>query len=93
MATTINITADGTTTQDVTEGAEYAISIGGSFGSGTLSIQWNDGSNANEYPSGSFTAEGGLVIVTPTDQVDFVVSGSTTPDIDITLSRIEVRNS
>ena len=79
----LNITASGTTSVELEPGG-YAIHAGGDFGGGTLSIKWNDGSNSAEFPDGSITAAGGLIVALGTQQIDFVLSGATSPDLDIT---------
>lgn len=83
----LNITANGTTSVELEPG-EYAIHAGGDFGGGTLSIRWNDGSNAETFPDGQLTAAGGLIVALGTQQIDFRVLTATSPDIDITGNRI-----
>lgn len=83
----LTITADGTSTVKTKPG-EYAIHVGGSFGGGTLSIQWSDGVNSVAFPDGSLTAAGGIVVSVGVPYVDFVLTGATSPDLDITINQI-----
>lgn len=84
---TATITANGTTSIE-TEPGQYAIHAGGTWGSGTLSVQWNDGTNAAQFPSGSLTADGLVTVSTGVSQIDLVLSGATGPSIIVTGARI-----
>lgn len=81
------ITANGTTSVTIEPG-EFAIHAGGTWGGGTLSIQWNDGTSAAEFPSGSFTDNGGLIVGSGVAQIDLVLSGATSPSIIVTGTRL-----
>lgn len=82
-----NLTADGTTTVNL-PGGEYAVTAAGTWGSGTLAIKWNDGTNSVTYPDGSLTADGGLIIAVGTGKIDLVLSGSSSPDLIVKFNRI-----
>lgn len=60
----------------------------GTFGGGTLSIRWKaEPQTAVEYPDGSLTASGGLVIAVA-GRVDLVLSGATNPSISVVVTPI-----
>lgn len=84
---TFTISADGTTALDVEPG-EYAVTLAGTWGGGTVSVRWDDGTNAVEFPDGSFTADGGQIFANPAPEFNFVMSGSTTPSVVVTISKI-----
>lgn len=82
-----NLTENGTTKISLAPG-EYTLMVSGSFGGGTLSARWKIGTkDAVEYPDGSFTASGGLVIAV-SGRVDLVLSGATNPSIEIVFSAV-----
>lgn len=81
------ITDNGTTSIAIEPG-EFAVQAAGTWGSGTLSIQWNDGTSAAEFPNGSFTDNGGLIIGSAVSQIDLVLSGATSPSIIVTGTRL-----
>jgi len=83
------ITANGTTKLSLAPG-EYALMLAGNFGGGTLSARWKvDDSPSVEYPNGSFTAAGGIVIAVG-GRVDLVLSGATSPAIDVSVMPISL---
>lgn len=81
------ISANGTTTVNVPEG-KYVIHVAGTWGSGTLSIKWYDGTTAVEFPSGSLTANGLLEVSNGTGIIQFVLSGATNPSLKVSYGRI-----
>lgn len=81
------ITANGTTKLSLAAG-EYTLIFAGDFSGGTLSIRWKVGTNTPvEYPDGSLTAAGGLIVAV-VGRVDLVLSGATTPNISVGVSRL-----
>ena len=85
------ITVDGTTTFPTTVGKQYAFKAAGTFGSGTLSLQWTDGTNDVEYPDGSFTADGAVEFLALSSPTKAVLSGATTPSIIIDVIPVSYR--
>jgi len=83
------IDANGTTILNV-EPSEYAVTASGTFDSGTLSIKWKGATaSAVEFPDGSLTSNGGLIIAAGTPQVYFVMSGGgASLDVEITVSKL-----
>jgi hypothetical protein len=77
----ITITANGTNTFQTTMGKQYAFKAAGTFGGGTVSLQWTDGTNDVEYPDGSFTADGAVEFLAIGSPTKVVLSGATTPSI------------
>lgn len=83
----IDLAADGSEVLTLAPG-EYAIHVGGTFGGGTLTVFWVDGANLANFPDGSLTAAGGLIIAVGSPQIGFSLSGSTGANISITGNRI-----
>lgn len=79
------ITADGTTSfTNLRPGGRYVLwAVGTSFGSGTLTINWSDGTTAVQFTNGSLTANGAIEVVMPLNQVDFVMTGSSSPSVTV----------
>lgn len=69
--TTVNVT--------VTEGKRYGFRVAGTFGSGTVTLSWNDGTNTVAYPSGAFTAAGGLEILAMAPTLVVAIGTATNP--------------
>ena len=84
----INFTADGTEASPLLPGGEYAVHVYGTWSSGTMSIRAYDGTNAVEVPDGSLTADGGLIVGLGAGRLRFVLSGSTSPDLNVSFERI-----
>ena len=71
------ITTDGTYTVTTIPGQRYVFSAAGTFGSGTLAIKWNDGTNATAFPNSPAASAESWTFTAPSGQVDLVLSGST----------------
>ena len=84
---TFTITSDGTTDLEIEPG-EYAVVNAGTWGGGTLSVRWNDGTNSVEFPCGSFTDDGGQIFANPTPKFSFSMTGSSSPSVIVTISKI-----
>ena len=83
------IIADGTYTVATIPGQAYVFSASGDFGSGSLAIRWNDGTNATAFAQSPATSAETWTITAPTRQVDLVLTGSTDPDIRISLAPVD----
>lgn len=85
----MNLTEDGNTDIAVEPGREYAFSASGTFGSGTLTLQWGDGTAYTAFKDSggdvALTAAGARVVVAPTRTVRFALTGATTPSINANL--------
>ncbi len=85
------ISTNGTYTLAVAPG-RYALGIGGtSFGgAGSLAVKWVDAAgNAIAYPDSPLTAVGGFEIVVPGSSVSLILTGATSPDILVSLTRLD----
>jgi len=95
MATTQyyhNLTADGSTSVWDWDGRfKGCFLVSGTFGSGTIKLQisldggtvWVDADSADSEASSTFTAAGVAMVELPECKLKAVLSGSTTPDLDI----------
>ena len=95
----INLTADGNSTVTVAQGrgGQYYLDVNGDFGgSGSLAVQISHDGGENFYP---ITTDVGtdlavtddynaIVTVPGRSQIKFVLTGSTSPDIDILLKEV-----
>ena len=85
---TFNINENGDTSTEANPG-EHAVTVAGDWGGGTLSIQWGDtGGNAGEFPNGSLTEDGGLVIASCAKYINLSLSGATSPNLTATISKL-----
>jgi hypothetical protein len=89
------ITANGTyTLSNLRPGEEYAIGVSGivgtaaAFGSGSLAINWRSGTATGAYPDSPLTAEGGFVVVALGTEIDFILTGATSPSFRITVATL-----
>jgi len=80
------ITSDGTYTVTTQPGQRYVFSASGTFGGGSLAIQWNDGTTATAFANSPATAAETWTFTAPSKQVDLVLSGATDPSITIGLT-------
>lgn len=84
------ITANGTYTVSTITGKKYTFSAGGTFGSGTLAVNWHDAiGNTGSYTGSPLTAADNLTFTASTNQVDLVLTGATSPVISITLAQAD----
>lgn len=80
------INANGTNFISVDAGREYVISAAGTFGGGTLTPKWSDGTTdvAIAGPSGdlALTAGAAYAVVAPTSTLKLVLAGASSPNIN-----------
>lgn len=88
-----HITADGTYRINVRyPGGPYAFGASGDFGGGTVAVFWVDrAGNPVEYEISPLEDEGGGKLHVPGNAIEVVVSGSTSPEIFISLQKIDPR--
>jgi hypothetical protein len=83
------ITTNGTTTIDVDSGREYVLSASGTFGGGTLTPKWSDGTTdvtiAGAAGDIAMTAGGAYVIIAPDSFLRIVLAGATSPNIKVNI--------
>ena len=94
----INLTADGNSTVTVAQGrgGHYYLDVHGTFGSGSLAVEISHDGGENFYPVTTavgtdlaVTADYNAVVTVPgRSQIKFVLTGSTSPDIDIILKEV-----
>ena len=78
------ITADGTYTVTTTPGKRYVFSASGTFGSGSLAINWTDSAGTSTaFANSPATAAETWTFTAPTSTVSLVLSGSTNPSITV----------
>lgn len=81
------ISADGTYTVTTFPGKKYTFAAGGTFGGGSLALNWHDQSgNTGALGDSPSTAAETYTFTAPTNQVDLVLTGSTDPTISISLT-------
>ena len=86
------VTANGTVTvSDLVPGGRYVAHAAGTYGGGTMTIKWSDGTNDTAFPSGELTASGALEIIVPLSTVKFVLSGATNPSIIVGITPVTQR--
>jgi hypothetical protein len=80
------INANGTTSLSMEAGKEYVLSAAGTFGGGTLTPKWSDGTTDTTVvgPSGdlALTAGSAYVVVAPTSSLKLVLTGASSPSIN-----------
>lgn len=86
----MNITTNGTTPLTVEAGREYVLSAAGTFGGGTLTPKWSDGTNDVNVASSegdlALSAAAAYVIVAPTALIKLVLAGASGANLIIRLS-------
>jgi len=83
------LTSNDTYTIKTMPGKYYSFSAAGTWGSGSLAINWTDAaSNSVAFPDSPLTANGGFVLCAPTNTVSLVLTGATNPSLTITFSRV-----
>ena len=79
------ITADGDYDVNLRPGRDWAITVGGTWGSGTATVKYHDGTNYIAYEDFALTADGGKKVLVPSPGlVRVTVSGSTSPSLTVT---------
>lgn len=94
----INLTANGNSVVDIRheQGGEYYLDVHGSFGSGSVALQLSHNNGTDYYPVTTdvgtdlgVTADYNAVLTLPGgSKVKFVLTGATSPDIDIVLKKV-----
>lgn len=81
----MTLTSDGNTEIATEPGKDYVFSAAGTFGGGTLALQWSDGTNWVTFQDSSgniaLTAAGGRLVIAPGRKVRLALSGSSSPSI------------
>lgn len=81
------LTEDGTYTLPITPGQNYTLGAAGTWGSGSLAINWVDESgNVVEFDNSPMTANGAFVLCSPAGTMSLVLSGSAGASIRIQLA-------
>jgi len=80
------ITADGTYTVTTIPGSVYSFAVAGDFGSGSLAINWNDGTTSTAYANSPATAAETWTFTAASKTLELVLSDSTDPDLTITIA-------
>jgi hypothetical protein len=80
------ITTNGTSLIPVDAGQEYVLSVAGTFGGGTITPKWSDGTNDVTIvgPAGdlALTAGAAYVVVAPASSLKLVLTGASNPNIN-----------
>lgn len=87
----VNVTADGTTTFRTGVGKNYLFRAAGTFGSGTVTLQWTDGTNDVAYPDAAFTEDGGIEFSSVSNPTKVVLADSTNPNLLIDVVPVSQR--
>lgn len=87
----LNLTADGDTEVEVPIGAEFSFAPTGTWGSGTLKLQYRCNGAWVDFTdsTASATADGTETILTNIGDAAFInvnLSGSTSPDLDVPIN-------
>lgn len=87
-----NVTADGDSAAVQVTAGQYLIAVGGSFGGGTVQVKVNVG-NAVGVPitGAAYTAAAAEVIWLPSCTVFVTTTGSTTPDINVSVAELSTQ--
>jgi len=81
-----SITADGTYTHPTYIGKRYVVSVSGTFGGGSLAINWTDGITSTAYAGSPATAATSFTFTAASATAEFVLTGSTTPALAVSLA-------
>lgn len=89
--TSNTLAANGSYTVGITKGCSFSVAASGTFGSGTLKVQYAFSGEWKDFDggdTGDFTEadERVFVNVGDADEVKLVLSGATGPDIDIVVT-------
>jgi hypothetical protein len=75
----LTLTTNSNTDLKVTSGRRYTVSVSGSFDSGTLALQWKQGTDFVAFRDSagpvSFTSAGAVEVVTPSPDMRLALSG------------------
>lgn len=74
-------------TLPITPGKYYAFGASGTWGSGSLAVNWVDSAgNSVALPDSPLTANGGFVFCAPSSTLSLVLTGSTDASINISIA-------
>lgn len=89
------ITGNGTyTMSNLRPGMEYVIGISGSvgtpatFGGGSIALNWRIGNATGTYENSPITAAASFVAVSLGTDMDFILTGATSPNFRITVNSL-----
>jgi hypothetical protein len=83
------LAADGTYTLPITPGKYYSFGAAGTWGSGSLAINWTDNAgNSVALPDSPLSANGGFVFCAPASTLSLVLTGSTDAAINISIATV-----
>lgn len=86
-ATNNPLTADGTYTLDITPGQNYTLGAAGTWGGGSLALNWVDESgNTVPFDNSPMTANGAFVLCSPAGTMSLVLTGSAGASIRIQIA-------
>lgn len=88
MNLTPAIEANGNSVAKAFQGGYFVWSAGGSFGGGTLQLQYNAGSGWCDVTDATMTASGTLYVGLPAGEVRVTLSGATSPNIYSDFSKV-----
>jgi len=79
------ITADGDYDLNVRPGRHYGITVAGTWGSGTATVKYHDGTNYVAYEDFALTADGGKKVFVPSPGlIRISLASSTSPSLTVT---------
>ena len=84
-----NLTADGTTTLDAFIGKPYTFGFAGDFGGGSLAVNFVLDGVAAPFQNSPVTAPGTFVEDSPGTEIQLVLTGSTDPDIVVSIAQVD----
>ena len=85
------MTADGTYTVDQLQpGRQHLVTIFGTWGGGTITVQFLDPVSevARDSANNTFTADAEFVFLVPSNAVQFVLADATDPSLSISITPI-----
>lgn len=88
MNLTPGITANGSSEAKAFQGGYFVWSAGGTFGSGTLRLQYNASSGWCDVTDANMTTSGTMYVALPAGEVRVTLSGATSPNIYSDFSKI-----
>ena len=81
------ITADGDYDVEWYSGRSGVFGAAGTFGGGTLKLQYKVGETWVDFTGSSLTEDGGFEFVSPVADVQVALSGATSPNINVVITR------